>query len=59
MTVQEIRKAIRNMKDREVIEINGYTIRKSGKSYGVRTDDYMNNPYDVYETQKALIEAIA
>ncbi|MBR3166906.1 MAG: hypothetical protein IKF16_12135 [Lachnospiraceae bacterium] len=60
MTKQEIRKAIKEMKDRTAIEINGHIVRRSGKDYGVRTnDEYMESPYTFYHTQKELIEAIA
>lgn len=59
MTVQEIRKAIRSMNNKEVKEINGYLVRKSGSDYGVRTNDYMDSPYTIYSKQKDLIEAIA
>jgi hypothetical protein len=48
------------MKDRTAIEINGHIVRRSGKDYGVRTnDEYMESPYTFYHTQKELIEAIA
>lgn len=60
MTVQEIRKEIKNLKDREVKEINGYIVRRSGSDYGVRNEnDYMDHPYTIYPTQKSLIETIA
>ena len=59
MTVKEIRKAIKNLQDKEYTTINGYIVRRSGKAYGVKTEDYMDQPYEIYNTQKELIEAIA
>lgn len=60
MTTKEIRNTIKAMNNKEVIELNGYIIRKSGSCYGVRNNgDYMETPYTIYTTLKELINAIA
>lgn len=60
MNIKEIRKAIRNLQDKETTEINGYTVRRCGKAYGLRVaGDYCETPYSIYDTQKEIIEALA
>jgi hypothetical protein len=58
MTTSEIRKEVRSLKSGESKEINGYIVRRCGKAYGIRFDlDEVS--YEIYETQKEVIEAIA
>ena len=58
MTTSEIRKEIRSLKSGESKEINGYIVRRCGKAYGIRYNEYFEAPYEIYETQKEVIEAI-
>lgn len=58
MTTSEIRKEVRSLKSGESKEINGYIVRRCGSAYGIRFNlDEVS--YEIYETQKEVIEAIA